>query len=186
MSRSATLAERIAGFALPRGCREEILGDLLESGRGAGWLVRESVRIGVRYHGECYRDADDRLRIALLFALAAALVWIIPEATARTFGGTSLFTDPVTLAIVAMWRAAHLTSAAAAGLLLGRSALVASHASPSRAHVALGLIGLLFLLHPVRTALAASAALMLAAWIGTLARRSAEGGVSPDDSLSAG
>lgn len=182
MSASTSITVRVSVLALPRARRDEILGDLLESGRSGWGLAWESLRIAARYHGECYRDADDRFRIGVLFAATALLVWAIPEAASRTFGATSLFTDPVTLAILAMWRAAHLTSAVASGLLVGRSPLIAPHAGPARVHVTIALVGALFLVHPGRPALLAAAALIGAAWLGHLARRSGEDGPRTDDS----
>lgn len=177
------LVERLAVLALPRDRREEILGDLAETGRSGGWRTGQALGIAACYHGECYRDADDRFRIGVLFAAAAALVWVIPEATARTFGGPSLFTDPVTRAIVMMWQAAHVTSAVAAGLMVGRTTWLAPHTAPARLHLSLVLCAILFVVHPARSALVATAGLLLSAWVGYLARQADDSGPSPDDSI---
>ena len=177
MDRRLPVLERLAGFALPRSDRDEILADLHEewvsSGdrRSRGWVAGQSLRIGARYHRECYRDPDDQWRIAAVLLPAAALLWIVPAATAQFFSGAGLFTHPVMLAIVELWRASHVSSAAAAGLLVGRIAILPEHTAPARWHIVWLLAAVCIAANGLAAGPVAALVLASAAWLGDRSRR---------------
>lgn len=178
-----TPIERLAARTLPPDEREWILADLREesgngSRRGPLWRSVQSLRIAGRFHGECYHDLDDRLRIVLLLVLALALLWGIPAATGGYFPGErQFFTDPFGRAILAFWAASHVTSAIAAGLLIGRLTMVPEHAALARWHVAVAGVFACLMLHGLRTGFVAALLLVSSTWLGHLGRVSA-----PNDS----
>lgn len=176
MDRRLTVFERLAGFALPRSDRDEILADLHEewvsSGdrRPRGWVAWQSLVIGARYQRECYREPDDQWRIAAVLLPAAALLWIVPAATAQLFNSAGLFTQPVMLAIVDMWRPSHVSSAAAAGLLVGRIAILPEHTGAARWHIVWLLAAVCIAANGLAAGPVAALVLLSAAWLGDRSR----------------
>lgn len=173
-----TPIERLAARTLPPDEREWILADLREESgngprRGPLWRSVQSLRIAGRFHGECYHDLDDRLRIVLLLVLALALLWGIPAATGGYFpGGQQYFTDPLGRSIMAFWGASHVTSAIAAGLLIGRLTMVPEHAALARWHVAMAGVIACVLLHGFVAGCLGAILIVASTWLGDLGRRS--------------
>lgn len=180
-----THLERLAARTLPPDEREWILADLREesgdgSRRGPLWRAVQSLRIAGRFHGECYHDIDDRLRIVLLLLVALGLLWGIPLATGDYFPGANpYFTDPLGQALVRFWGASHVTSAIAAGLMVGRLTMIPEHAARARWHVALAGVVACLLLHGPRTGMSAAVMLLLGTWLGDRGRRSHPTGPGP-------
>ena len=176
MDRRLPVLERLAAFALPRSDRDEILADLHEewvsSGdrRSRGWVAWQSLLIGARYQRECYREPDDQWRIAAVLLSATALLWIVPAASAQLFNGAGVFTHPVMLAIVDMWRASHLSSAAAAGLLVGRIAILPEHTGAARWHIVWLLAVACIAVNGWAAGPVAALVLVSAAWLGDRSR----------------
>jgi len=184
--RARSIVERVAMLALPARDREFIAADLREgiSASGApfrsGRMLRQALGIAARFHGECYRHSDDRLRIATLLAGGMALLWVVPLATSQGSGGaTEVFVDPASRLIVKVWTAAHLTSAAAAGLLVGRVTLLPEHAQLSRWHIGVALGMASMAAHGASRGVVAALLLLGAVWLGSQGRRAVES--SPTD-----
>jgi hypothetical protein len=177
MDRRMPVLERLAGFALPRGERDEILADLHEEwlsrddSRSPGWVARQSLCIAARYQGECYRDPDDHWRIMAVLALAVALLWIVPAATVQLLNGADVFTTPVMRAIVHLWRASHVSSSVAAGLLVGRIAILPDHTGAARWHIVSLLAAVCIATNGLAAGSVAGLALVSAAWLGDRSRR---------------
>ncbi len=132
---------RVIGGVLPAHEYDVVLGDLREESRmlplgvRSRWIAREALCIALRYHVECYRDADDRRRIVILAGLACGLLWSVPVATHQAMVAADAFVSTTMHAVMTIWQAPHVTSAIAAGLMIGRMPLVASHVDVSRWHV---------------------------------------------------
>jgi hypothetical protein len=179
----ARLVVRLAARALPASDRELIVADLREESaalrpsRRAGWITRQALGIAARFQAECYRNPDDRLRIAALAVAGLALLWIVPLATSQNAGsGIEALYDPVSRAILELWRAAHLTSAAAAGLVVGRLTMLPAHTQPARWHVGVLLAISCIASHGPRAGSAAAALLLATLWLGSQGRRAVEVG----------
>jgi hypothetical protein len=177
VSTPLTTVERIAALALPREAREFVVADLYEESAGAGrrsgrWRAIQMLRIGGRYHTECYRDLDDRLRIASLATIVLGVLWMVTAATNTTFAnGETYFSDPIARAMIRFWSASHITSALAAGLAAGRIRLVAEHAAESRWHVAMGGAVVCIAWHGGAAGVVAAVCLLAATWLGDLTRK---------------
>jgi hypothetical protein len=181
LTTALTRIERLAALTLPRRDRDILMADLheesSESPRGPTWRAWQTLRIAVRYHLECYHDPEDRLGIVALFAAAIALLWLVPLATGDYFpGGEAYFTDPFGRALIRFWAASHLTSAAAAGLIVGRTAIIPEHAALARWHVAVAAAATSLAWHGPSSGAVAAAVLLAAAWLGDRGRRAL-----PDD-----
>jgi len=182
------LAERAVAWLLPAGDRESVIGDLREeaAARGAdgdaAWRLLAGLRIAAHFHVEPYRDAACVRGVLALSVAGLALLWIVPAATGPGLLVPDFYTDPLLRAVAAMWGRSHVTSAAAAGLLVGHLPAIPAHAARSRWHVALLLAALAFSAAD-GTAAAWTAALVLlgAAWLGDRGRDAAR-----DDSGGAG
>jgi hypothetical protein len=173
------LLQRLAGRALPERDREVILADLREESIATNadqrWVSRQALRIAARFHAECYRDPDDRLRILALATAGMALLWAVPLVTgASVTGPASALYDPVSQMVLRMWSAVHLTSGLAAGLLVGRLPLLPPHAQPARWHAGLLLAFTAVLVHGAAAGSAAALALLGALWLGIQGRRAAD------------
>jgi hypothetical protein len=145
MNRVAALALRLVARALPARDRDAVVGDVVEQAASRGlspvWAIRELGAVVAHYQVECYALPADRLRAGVLASAALAVLWSVPIATATLFAGPDVFTDPLSSTIVEFWRAAHVSSALAAGLVAGGAPLLAPHAQAVRWHVALVLAG---------------------------------------------
>jgi hypothetical protein len=182
VSTPLTTLERVAALALPREAREFVVADLYEESagvaqRGGRWRAIQLLRIGCRYHAECYRDLDDRLRIASLATIVLGVLWMVTGATDSTFAnGETYFSDPIARAMIRFWGASHITSALAAGLVAGRLRLIAEHAAESRWHIAMGGAVLCVAWHGGAAGVVAALCLLAATWLGDRTRRDSEAG----------
>lgn len=172
-----TATVRLLSRMLPARDREVILADLWEEStdrpRRYSWLATQTVRMAAHLHLECYRDPRDAGKLIALLVTSACLVLAI-----RAFGfgpddGARYFTDPITRGILAFWSASHLTSAIAAGLILGRIALP-GHLSVARWHTVGAISVLLASLYAPPTAATGVATLLAVASIANRARPDSE------------
>jgi hypothetical protein len=164
-------ALRLASWTLPARDREILLADLWEESAGQPrrlrWVAGQALRLAAHLHAECYRDPGDVVRLLALLITGAALLAIVQLPGFGTADGTRYFTDPVTRAILAFWSASHLTSALAAGLVIGRVALP-QHLAVGRWHVVM----VLAVLHGMAAGVTGALALAGAAVLADRARRS--------------
>ena len=176
----ATLAERAVAWLLPARDRESVIGDLREEAAargaeaGAAWQLLAGVRIAAHFHVEPYRDAACVRGVMALAVAGLALLWIVPAATGPGLVVPDFYQNPLLRSVAAIWGRSHVTSAAAAGLLVGHLPAIPAHAARSRWHVALVLAALAFAAADgAAAACTAALVLLAAAWLGDRGRDSA-------------
>lgn len=166
---------RLLAVLLPARDREAVLGDLREefgNGRASGFRMLVALAaIVARRQAEPYRDEGHRRGAAALVAIAVGLVWAIHAADwpgSRPPPGY----DPVSRLVLEFWAAPHLSSALAAGLVVGRLELREVAATgPMRRHAAFLLAALLLVTSPsTATGGLAAALCVVAAEFGVAAR----------------
>lgn len=176
---------RLAALALPAHARDAILGDLREeaardaSARGGPGLVRTILAIACRYHADCYRDVDDRVRIAVLLAFAMAVVVAVPPAARTLLAGAAVFEGSPLASWVQSWQAPHVTAGLAAGLVVGRAPWLAAQLAPARSHVAAVLVVVALAMHGFAGGLAATVAFLAAQALAARHRRDADDDAKP-------
>lgn len=161
------MIRHLLAVLLPARDREAVLGDLREEfGHGRASSLRilfALAAIVARRQAEPYRDEGHRRGAAALVALAVGLVWAVHAVGwpgARLPPGY----DPVSRLVLEFWAAPHLSSALAAGLVVGRLELQGVAATgPIRRHAAFLLAAMLLVTSPSTATGGLAAALCVAA-----------------------
>lgn len=167
------LSHALARGLLPEGAREPVLGDLAEEGLHAGTLPHAVALVGLaaHVHVEPWRDEGARLALVALTLAGLGLVWAVRASAWPADPPLDLFLDPVSRGALRLWAQPHLTSAAAAGLLMGHAAWIPSFAEPARWQAVLLVAGLAGSI-PAGSSWSAAPTilLMFCAWLGGRAR----------------
>lgn len=167
------LARTAAGVLLPAGARESVAGDLTEEGLRPGTMAYLVALVGISFHVHCeaYRDEGARLGVVIAFILGLVVLWAVQAAAWPGSPSLELFGDPVSRGALLLWGASHLTSAVAAGLVVGHAPGIPSFAEAARWHAAVALAGVAWWSAPEGAASVAAALLVLAAvWLSATRR----------------
>lgn len=167
------LVDRAIAALLPRADRETILGDLLEEGDRPGSRRGLAAVSGIvlHVHSEPYREEAVRVRMLISVVLGLALVLAVGAAGWGAEATLDLYSDPISRLAIKLWGAPHLTSAVAAGLLVGHAPWIQRHADLTRWHTGVLLAGLSCWVAPATGLRMVPGLLLLAAvWLGDNAR----------------
>ena len=175
------LARTAAGVLLPAEAREAVEGDLTEEGLHPGTMAYLIALVGVSLHVHCepYRDDGARLGVVAAFILGLLVLWAVQAAAWTGEPPLELYRDPVSRAALVLWGASHLTSAAAAGLVVGHAPGIPPFASVARWHAAVALAAVAWWSAPAGPYSVAAAVLVLGATWLSATRRSRESVRSP-------
>ncbi len=171
---------RLSLLALPAELRSGIEADLHESmpagpeessARGSWAMCREVLAIAWHYQAECHRTHEARLRLSVLLAACASLMFLVPPALRTALRGWSTVHQATAASGGPAGLLLSLCPALAAGLVLGLFAPKQPHLAGSQNLVVAVLVLIAFSHHEWPQALAGIAAMALGLWLGRVRRR---------------